>query len=87
MFLCVTYELGFIQCLVIVSRLFFTPCLLSTIAVNISAFKPNPHVPALQYVGNVDVGGAADSAGLQQGDFIIEVVFFNIYNYSLQHVQ
>lgn len=44
-----------------------------SIAVNIETFKPNENVPALQYVGNVDEGGAADTAGLKQGDFIIEV--------------
>lgn len=36
-------------------------------------FHPTPQVPALQYVGNVDPGGSADLAGMQQGDFIIEV--------------
>ncbi len=36
-------------------------------------FHPSPQVPALQYVGNVDAGGAAEIAGLRTGDFLIEV--------------
>lgn len=41
---------------------------------NIKKFKPSPKVPALQYVARVDKGGAAESAGLEKGDFIIEVM-------------
>ncbi len=36
-------------------------------------FNPTPEVPALQYVGSVEEGGAADEAGLKTGDFIVEV--------------
>ncbi len=36
-------------------------------------FQPSPEVPALQYVGSVEQGGAAAEAGLMSGDFIIEV--------------
>ena len=36
-------------------------------------FNPTPEVPALQYVGSVEQGGAADEAGLKTGDFIVEV--------------
>lgn len=36
-------------------------------------FNPTPEVPALQYVGNVEEGGAADKAGLRKGDFIVAV--------------
>ena len=36
-------------------------------------FNPTPEVPALQYVGNVEPGGSAAEAGLQPGDFIVEV--------------
>ena len=42
-------------------------------AVNAGKFKPTPHVPSLQCIGYVENGGAADLAGLKQGDFIIEV--------------
>ena len=36
-------------------------------------FCPSPQVPALQYIGNVDPGGAAAEAGLCTGDFLLEV--------------
>lgn len=36
-------------------------------------FHPNPQVPALQYICAVAKGGAAEVAGLKQGDFLIEV--------------
>ncbi len=36
-------------------------------------FHPTPEVPSLQYVGNVEEGGAAAVAGLKPGDFIVEV--------------
>ena len=49
-----------------------------TVAVSIKTFKPDSNVPALQYVGEVDEGGAADCAGLEQGDFMIEVWFKKI---------
>ena len=43
------------------------------LAVNVAKFKPSPNVPALQYVARVDKNGAAENAGLEKGDFIIEV--------------
>ena len=54
---------------------------ISYTAVNVKKFKPDPHVPALQYVGEVDRGGAADCAGLEEGDFIIEVSCLIIHTY------
>ena len=36
-------------------------------------FRPSPQVPALQYIGNVEAGGAAAEAGLCTGDFLLEV--------------
>ena len=36
-------------------------------------FTPTPQFPALQYIGEVDKGGAAEKVGLKPGDFIIEV--------------
>ena len=36
-------------------------------------FTPTPQVPALQYIGNVEIGGSADLAGLKTGDFLLEV--------------
>ena len=42
-------------------------------AVNTGQFKPTPHIPSLQCIGNVEKDGSADVAGLQSGDFIIEV--------------
>jgi len=46
---------------------------LFSLATKAMKFNPSPQVPALQYVGNVEEGGAADLAGLKTGDFIIEV--------------
>lgn len=42
-------------------------------AVNIAKFKPSPNIPALQYVARVDKNGPAENAGLEKGDFIIDV--------------
>ena len=53
-----------------VTSLFIVPL---NAAVSAGNFKPTPHVPSLQCIGNVEDGGAADIAGLKQGDFIIEV--------------
>lgn len=39
-------------------------------------FQPSPQVPALQYIGSVEPGGAADQAGLCTGDFLIEVSLY-----------
>lgn len=36
-------------------------------------FQPSLQVPALQYIGNVEPGGAAADAGLCAGDFLLEV--------------
>ena len=54
------------------ASLVFHPSVL-VLAVNAGKFKPTPHVPSLQCIGYVENGGAADLAGLKQGDFIIEV--------------
>ena len=45
----------------------------SSLATKAMKFHPSPQVPALQYVGSVEEGGAADLAGLRTGEFIIEV--------------
>ena len=42
-------------------------------------FRPSPQVPALQYIGNVEDGGAAAEAGLCTGDFLLEVSQGEIY--------
>ena len=44
---------------------------------SLKTFKADNNVPALQYVGEVDKGGAADCAGLEKGDFIAEVSLNN----------
>ncbi|XP_068711319.1 SH3 and multiple ankyrin repeat domains protein 2-like [Montipora foliosa] len=36
-------------------------------------FEPTPEFPALQYFGNVEEGGQAESKGVKAGDFILEV--------------
>ena len=36
-------------------------------------FTPTPQVPALQYIGSVEKGSSSDLAGLQTGDFLLEV--------------
>ena len=43
------------------------------VAITGGPFRPSPSVPALQYVAIVESGSAAAEAGLQPGDFIIEV--------------
>jgi len=48
-------------------------CLYVSIATRAMQFHPTPEVPSLQYVGNVEEGGAAAEAGLKPGDFIVEV--------------
>ena len=52
---------------------FKTSILLSSAATKAMHFRPSPQVPALQYIGNVEPGGAAAEAGLCTGDFLIEV--------------
>lgn len=49
----------------------FSFCLFA--AAKMMQFQPSPQVPALQYIGNVDPGGAAAEAGLCTGDFLLEV--------------
>jgi len=41
-------------------------------------FKPTPEVPALQYFETVSPGSAAERAGLQLGDYLLEVIFPHI---------
>ena len=43
------------------------------IAITGGSFRPSPSVPALQYVAVVESESAAAEAGLQPGDFIIQV--------------
>jgi len=38
-------------------------------------FKPTLEIPALQYFESVSPGGAAEQAGLQPGDYLLEVIF------------
>lgn len=47
-----------------------------TAATKAMQFHPTPEVPGLQYVGSVEENGAAANAGLDTGDFIIEVRSF-----------
>jgi len=37
-------------------------------------FKPTPEIPALQYFESMVPGGAAERAGLQPGDYLLEVI-------------
>ena len=46
-------------------------------------FHPTPEVPSLQYVGNVEEGGAAAEAGLKPGDFIVEVMYMGFNREAL----
>ena len=48
-------------------------CMPSPAATKAMQFRPTPQVPALQYIGNVEPGGAAAEAGLCTGDFLLEV--------------
>lgn len=56
----------------------------SSLATKAMKFHPSPQVPALQYVGSVEEGGAADLAGLRTGEFIIEV--YNHHKLALLHI-
>ena len=59
------------------------------IATKAVKFTPTPQVPALQYIGNVEVGGSADLAGLKTGDFLLEVSHYTctcIYSSLYIHV-
>lgn len=38
-------------------------------------FVPTPEIPARQYIESVDAGSAAEKAGLEAGDFILEVLW------------
>lgn len=59
------------MCCICITHLFPLPPLSASRSLK---FTPSPQVPALQYVGSVDIGGAAEMAGLNYGDFIIEVL-------------
>lgn len=45
-------------------------------------FMPTPEIPARQYIESVDAGGAAEKAGLEAGDFILEVLWLANTMYS-----
>eukprot|EP00794_Sanderia_malayensis_P012635 gene12636-13933_t len=49
-------------------------------------FTPSKQFPALQYIGEVDEGEAADNAGLKPGDFILEVNGEDVINATHGHV-
>ena len=43
-------------------------------------FVPTPQYPALQYIGQVDIGSIADKAGLHAGDFVLSINNENVVN-------
>ena len=49
------------------------PFIAFIVAITGRSFRPSPSVPALQYVAVVESESPAAEAGLQPGDFIIEV--------------
>jgi len=42
-------------------------------------FKPTPEIPALQYFESMLPGGAAERAGLQPGDYLLEVILCFVF--------
>lgn len=50
-----------------------TPPHSSASALAKKTFRPTVHVPGLQYVAKVDADSSADTAGLKEGDFLLEV--------------
>jgi len=41
-------------------------------------FKPTLEIPSLQFFERVSTGGPAEKAGLQPGDYLLEVTCFSI---------
>ena len=41
-------------------------------------FKPTPETPSLQYFESISAGSPAEMAGLQPGDYLLEVACFRI---------
>ena len=44
-----------------------------------STFKPTPEIPAFQFVGSIDRNGSAEKASLKEGDYLIEVSFYKLF--------